>query len=367
MCWYDIGCSLGAFSGFLLIPTNRLYFSAFFCNMKLYQGYRSSKHGAGLLMAKKMTRVSKLSLKLGPRDMLIQSWEQLQHELLRDSWDPRLNRYRSNFAFRGVSDYKYRLPTSLNRLGNPEIENHLIRNFRKYAPSEFAPMMKDEWHWLALGQHHGLPTRLLDWTYSPHVALHFATSETNQYDKHGAIWCFNYVKANERLPPNLRSLLANQGFVFTTELLVKYATDVTSFDAKARSEKKEAFVLLMEPPSFDARIVNQFGLFSMMSSPSIHLDAWLKRYPEIYRRLIIPAHLKLEIRDKLDQSNITERVLVGGLDGLSTWLKRHYSKLGPSYGIAPPPGTPESAPRNPQVRKSSLRRGKKAASRAASR
>jgi len=45
----------------------------------------------------------------------------------------------------------------------------------------------------------------------------------------------------------------------------------------------------------------------------------------IARKIIIPASLKWEVRDKLDQANINERVLFPGLDGLSRWLKRHYS------------------------------------------
>ena len=44
-------------------------------------------------------------------------------------------------------------------------------------------------------------------------------------------------------------------------------------------------------------------------------------------KIVIAADLKWEIRDKLDQSNINERVLMTGLDGLCAWLKRHYKPL----------------------------------------
>ena len=83
---------------------------------------------------------------------------------------------------------------------------------------------------------------------------------------------------------------------------------------------KEPFVVFLDPPSLDERIVNQFALFSLLSGPDLALDDWLARRPGLARRILIPATLKWEIRDKLDQANITERVLFPGLDGLSRWL-----------------------------------------------
>jgi hypothetical protein len=85
----------------------------------------------------------------------------------------------------------------------------------------------------------------------------------------------------------------------------------------------------------DERIINQFALLSLMSSPTTDLDDWLKDRPDLHHRLIIPAALKWEIRDKLDQANVTERVLFPGLDGLSRWLRRYYSPR-----ESPPPSPP---------------------------
>jgi hypothetical protein len=62
-----------------------------------------------------------------------------------------------------------------------------------------------------------------------------------------------------------------------------------------------------------------------MSDPRLALDDWFADHPGLARKIVIPAGLKWEIRDKLDQSNVTERVLFPGLEGLTAWLKRHYS------------------------------------------
>jgi hypothetical protein len=220
------------------------------------------------------------------------------------------------------------LASSLVRLAHDtadvtRLELALLRNFRKYAHAE-ARGTDSVWGWLALGQHRGLPTRLLDWTYSPLVALHFATENPAEFDSDGVVWCVNFVEANKRLPPRLRRILEEEGSdTFTVEMLGAFAS-LRDFDALSR----QPFVVFLEPPAIDTRILNQLALFSLMSSPSARLDDWLQHHPELCRRVKIPAALKWEIRDNLDQANVNERVLFPGLDGLSRWLTRYYTPTG---------------------------------------
>ncbi|HWP42816.1 MAG TPA: FRG domain-containing protein [Blastocatellia bacterium] len=257
-------------------------------------------------------------------DIRVSSWNELNERLYEESWKESLGRYRSNFAFRGQSDASYDLRTSLVRLAGTteKLEGHLLRNFRKYARRD-AVADDSVWNWLALAQHHGLPTRLLDWTFSPLVAMHFATVDIDHFDLDGIVWMVDFVKTNRLLPAELRSLLEEEGSnAFTVDMLNRVASTLSEFDQLSDLE----FVVFFEPPSLDNRIVNQFALFSLMSSPVARLDTWLAGHPELYRRVIIPASLKWEVRDKLDQANITERVLMPGLDGLSSWLRRYYTQ-----------------------------------------
>jgi hypothetical protein len=251
----------------------------------------------------------------------VDTWAELQDILFEESWKEHIARFRSDLAFRGRNDASDDLRTSLVRLGGDLAaqENHLVRNFRKYAVAGAAPQ-DSVWNWLALGQHHGLPTRMLDWTYSPYVALHFATADRKQFERDGAVWTLDYVRAHELAPAPLREALDREGAnVFTTEMLADAAPQLSALEGLG-----DNFVVFVEPPSFDERIVNQFALFSLMSRPDASLDDWSVDHGELVRKIVIPAALKWEVRDKLDQANVTERVLFPGLDGLSRWLARQY-------------------------------------------
>jgi hypothetical protein len=128
------------------------------------------------------------------------------------------------------------------------------------------------------------------------------------------------VRTHRLAPRKLRECLEAEGTnLFTTEMIESVAPELADL-----GELGDDFVVFVEPPSFDARIVNQYALFSLLSKPDLSLDSWLASHTELWHRIVIPAELKWEVRDKLDLANVTERVLFPGLDGVSHWLKRYY-------------------------------------------
>ena len=253
------------------------------------------------------------------------NWTGLLEQLYAQSWNENLGRFRAPFAFRGLPDIDQSLTSSLSRLagGHPDlskIELAMLRNFRKYAVQQAPASLDSLWHWLSVAQHHGLPTRLVDWTFSPLVALHFATEDPAEYEHDGVVWCVDFVRANRLLPDRLRAILDEEGSdTFTTDMLGAFSS-LREFDALAR----EPFLLFIEPPALDARILNQAALFSLMPDPAASLPDWLRDHPDLARAIVVPAELKWEVRDKLDQANISERTLFPGLDGLSRSLGRYY-------------------------------------------
>jgi hypothetical protein len=82
-------------------------------------------------------------------------------------------------------------------------------------------------------------------------------------------------------------------------------------------------VVLRAAVALDDRIINQGAIMSAMPGVELELEPFLKKH-DLVQRIIISKKLKWELHDKLEQDNVTERMLFPGLDGLSRWLKRYY-------------------------------------------
>jgi hypothetical protein len=252
----------------------------------------------------------------------LHTWRELDEAISDREWGSHPRHARPTVVFRGLARADYSNVTSLARLEGDyaALERHLLRNFRKYAFRQ-APG-PTTWDWLALGQHHGLPTRLLDWTFSPLVALHFATASWPEQD--AVLWSVDCAAVHDALPPVLRDMLDAEGsLVFTTEQLALVAPEVGDLDDL--QDDDQPYGLFFEPPTFDERIASQAAVLSVMSDATCELGTWLEEHPGLGRAWRIPVDLKADVRRRLDQAQITERSLMPGLDGLAAWLRRYYS------------------------------------------
>ena len=287
-----------------------------------------------------------------------ESWAELQELVTAEMWMPDIERHRSPYVFRGVPHVDHTLETSIKRFvgdsGEWKLESLLLRNFLQYALNEIEEP-ESIWHLLSIAEHYGLPTRLLDWSFSPLVATYFAVQDGDT-DHDGAIWAVDYRHLHDTLPDHYQRVLertetdmldvhllsnatleADAGAAGTvTEPPIRDLNDVSRLDdlwrerwgVDADEDPDDQYVVFFRPPAIDDRIANQSAVFSFQSDPRLGLDRWLEDRPDCYRKIVVPGDRKLEFRDKLDQMNVNHRTLFPGLEGLTTWLKQYYDPRG---------------------------------------
>lgn len=240
------------------------------------------------------------------------------------------NRKHNNYVFRGLSDKnKYELSTSVKRTGmghHVGQETDAIVDFQACAQI-IDPRMREYnfWELMVVAQHYGLPTRLMDWTYSPLIALHFATIKADEKTRNDAIvWAIDVNDVNLSLPDQYQRILKEkETFLFTLTHLVNLGVeDIQTFEDTMKSKS----FLFFEPPSINQRIFNQDSVLALLPENLDPLDDFLLNNGDRIKsiKFNIPKEAIYHIRDQLDLMSINERFIYPGLDGIAKWMKRRY-------------------------------------------
>jgi len=199
----------------------------------------------------------------------------------------------SNYLYRGQINYDWKL---IPKVGRPDFsknipdifrEDYLLNAWKRYGSSILLKEPNDNWEWLALAQHHGLATRLLDWTKNPLVALFFATYDFN-LNSDGALYIFN----------------------FENEVLTR--KDEEPFDINRSG--------VFYPKGVSSRVINQRGVFTLSHKPHIPFDKL--RNDKEFIKIKVHKKAKKNILEKLEIYGLNEFSIFQDLDNLSNHLNR---------------------------------------------
>lgn len=192
--------------------------------------------------------------------------------------------------YRGVRDARYQLIPRVGRSGsvNVKAERGMLYLFQIHAMPYIHSRPQNEWEWLYITQHHGLPTRLLDWTRSPLVAAFFA------------------VEGDYPGPCAIYGIRTDQVSAAGTEEIMDERNFPDPFAIQT------AHVCL--PHHINPRIAAQAGLFTAQPNPTVPLIL------NSLFKITIPEAFRGVLRRTLFRYNIHRGTLFPDLDGQAEFI-----------------------------------------------
>jgi hypothetical protein len=226
------------------------------------------------------------------------------------------------FWFRGHADASFRLrPSAFRTTSHHTNEAAMLIRFMQDAHNFLIDISSDRWQWLFLGQHHGVPTRLLDWSENALVALYFACERPAGQDDapppDGDVWIL--------LPTTLNSITNTWNALHPEDLpMFGISAEIDAYHPfeTAVLQRRLLPIAALATRRF-GRITAQWGTFTITDQPD-PLEGHM-RAGEFLRRICVPATAKDALIAELAFVGIEERVVYPDLHRLGAKVKRMFA------------------------------------------
>lgn len=226
--------------------------------------------------------------------------------------------------YRGQANKDWTLKPSLWRDFSSENERNMNHEFLWKAKSRTKnpPNDKDWPAWLSLMQHYRLPTRLLDWSKSPLIALYFAIEDTmlstkfKEPDSDAAVWILS--------PADLNITSGLKGYIFSIQTeTARKMIEPAFIDPQWAEENNK--IIAVSAIENDSRMMVQQSAFTVHSS-TLGLEEYKGNIPFLYK-VVIPQKSIIKIALSMDIMGFKPSIIYPDLENLSLEIKTRYLKL----------------------------------------
>lgn len=216
--------------------------------------------------------------------------------------------------YRGQESSMWKLLPQYVRLVDKQSEATLLKRFKQSAAMLVSSTaLSTSFDWLFLMQHYGVPTRLLDWSESPLVALYFAVENAESHDQDGALWTLDPTELNKNAGIHDKD---EENYIpsFEDEELTGYS--VESLKSNTRLQLEPIATIATRN---NARIQAQQGVFTVHHNKPTAIEDI--QPAEHTRKFIIPANSKPTLKKQLALLGYTKFQLFPELSSIGDIIK----------------------------------------------